>query len=148
MAIDYEEIEAMNKKELIMELKRNGLAYSGNKNQLKLRLRNHLEKKTVTVNDEDDDDDDASASDSETENTFVRAEQLEKELREKAFELEALRARMHNSTRKKERQTNTVANTTRSAKRRPVCAEVNGPTASEDRHTSNDARGETCERSG
>lgn len=107
MPTDINEIDAMNKRELVAELKSHGLAYSGNKSECKIRLRNHLQKTVVTASDdegEDDnddeiDDEEMSANEGEMNDTLSQMERLQKEVRERLDAMEELRQHAHSSTR-------------------------------------------------
>lgn len=99
--MDESEINAMNKKELVAELKRLKLPHSGNKSALKIRLHEHVNATVIQRHDKqsDDSDDGSGDSDEEGEDTFVRINKIEKELQEKLAELDALRASVQSSTR-------------------------------------------------
>lgn len=156
--MDLLAIDAMNKRELVAELKKCGLTSGGNKSQLKIRLRNYFEKTPETVNDGEDDDDDASASGSGEEDTFVRVSRLEREMEEKFAKIDELRRRVQSSTNNGEpserRNTDTIARRVetgtrvgaRGAMHNTRQARVNDRVQDDEQGTSGGARGETVVR--
>lgn len=101
MTMDVTEVEAMNKRELVAELKKTGLPSTGKFEALKIRLRNHretVENEEAEENEDDDANDGDRASVSELDNTFVRVNRLEKEVQPKPGEIDALRRNIQSST--------------------------------------------------
>lgn len=100
--MDMDGINAMNKRELVAELKKVGLSCGGNKSALKIRLHKHREKTVKSRNEEEeesnDDDDEHSSTENENDDAFERVSRLERDVQSKLDEIDALRRGIQNST--------------------------------------------------